>query len=398
MLIFFAITFTVLGLAYGYIGWRIIIPAELNSPWSWIAWAVLFLFLIIPYVATYLHFTGKENPFTDVLSWIGYIGLGFFSLVFVFVLAKDVIWLLGIAGEKIITFTGNLFSDNTRPSLPPDPERRRFLINSINLGILGVSGMLTGYGIFEARRSPYLKEVTVPIKNLHKDLDGYTIVQFTDIHVGPTVKRSYVKKIVDQINGIEKDLVVFTGDLVDGSVKNLRDDVEPLRQISSPNGYYFVTGNHEYYSGVEEWIKEAEKLGFKVLINEHQVLTKGNSKIILAGVTDTSGGQFLPEQKSDPHKALLGAPEADIKILLAHQPRSLYESSKAGYDLQISGHTHGGQYIPWNFMAKIGQPFIKGLHLFDKTWIYVSMGTGYWGPPLRIGARSEITLIKLKKV
>ena len=110
MLIFFAITFTVLGLAYGYVGWRIIIPAELNSPWSWIAWAVLFLFLIIPYVATYLHFTGKENPFTDVLSWIGYIGLGFFSLVFVFVLAKDVIWLLGIAGEKIITFAGNLFS------------------------------------------------------------------------------------------------------------------------------------------------------------------------------------------------------------------------------------------------------------------------------------------------
>jgi predicted MPP superfamily phosphohydrolase len=260
---------------------------------------------------------------------------------------------------------------------------------------LGLSAIATGYGMYEALKKPYLKKVIVPIKNLPKEFNGFTIAQFCDIHVGPTVKQKYLKTIVDEINKLNADLIAFTGDLVDGSVSYLKKDVEPCKELSAPYGKYFVTGNHEYYSGVLSWIEEVKDLGFNVLINEHKVLEKGNSRIILAGVTDTSGGQFLESHKTDPKAAIDRAPTACVKILLAHQPRSLYKAAEVGYDLQLSGHTHGGQYIPWNYFATIGQPFVKGLHKYKDTWIYVSQGTGYWGPPLRIGTRSEITFIKL---
>jgi hypothetical protein len=232
---------------------------------------------------------------------------------------------------------------------------------------------------------------------LPEEFNGFTIVQFTDIHVGPTLKREYLQKIVEMINSLNADLIAFTGDFVDGSVSYLKKDVEPSKELRAPYGKYFVTGNHEYYSGVEDWVEEAGNLGFDVLLNEHRIIEKNGSRILLAGVTDTSGGQFLESHKTDPKAALKGAPNDIVKILLAHQPKSLYEAADAGYDLQLSGHTHGGQYIPWNYFATLGQPFSKGLNKYENTWIYVSQGTGYWGPPLRIGASSEITHIKLVK-
>ena len=389
--IFLSVTFVIISSAYFYVGWRIIIPASFNPPWNWIAWLSLILCLLLLYVPFILTVLRYNDPIIDTHAWFGYISLGFFSLVIVLLLIKDTVLL----GTLIFNRISSLFSSTNQTNDIVDPERRRFLINSFNFGIVGLSAAATGYGIYQALRRPYIKKVTVPISRLPDEFNDFTIAQFTDIHVGPTVKEEYLRTIVDEINKLKADLIVFTGDLVDGSVSYLKKDVAPCKDLGAPYGKYFVTGNHEYYSGVKSWVNEAKNLGFDVLLNEHRIINKGGSKIVIAGVTDTSGGQFLKNHKSDPKAAITGADTEDVKILLAHQPRSLYEAAKAGYDLQISGHTHGGQYIPWNLLATVGQPFIKGLNKFKDTWIYVSSGTGYWGPPLRIGARSEITLIKL---
>jgi predicted MPP superfamily phosphohydrolase len=188
----------------------------------------------------------------------------------------------------------------------------------------------------------------------------------------------------------------LTGDLVDGSVDQLGYDVAPLAQVQSRSGNFFVTGNHEYYSGVIEWVEEVRRLGFTVLLNEHQVIARGKANLLLAGVTDYRGGNFLTSHRSDPQKALEGAPAADVKILLAHQPKNIFAAARAGYDLQISGHTHGGQFFPWNLLVGFAQPYVYGLHTHENTQIYVSRGTGYWGPPVRVGSPSEITLIALE--
>ena len=181
----------------------------------------------------------------------------------------------------------------------------------------------------------------------------------------------------------------------------MKNDVEPLRQLNAKFAKFFITGNHEYYSGALPWVEKAAELGFDVLINENRIIEKGNSKILLAGVTDTSGGQFIKEHMSNPKAALETQAKSDACIFLAHQPRSLYEAAQYGFDLMLSGHTHGGQFFPWNFMATIGQPYIKGLHQAKVTtgagWVYVSKGTGYWGPPIRVNARSEIGVFILRK-
>jgi predicted MPP superfamily phosphohydrolase len=169
-----------------------------------------------------------------------------------------------------------------------------------------------------------------------------------------------------------------------------------LSRLVSRHGSYFVTGNHEYYAGVRPWLAELERLGIKVLHNEHVVIERGGAKLVLAGVTDYNGGHFEESHRSDPQAALAGAPLATAaKVLLAHQPRSAAAAAQAGFDLQLSGHTHGGQFLPWNFFVRFQQPFTAGLHRLGRMWVYVSRGTGYWGPPKRFGAPSEITEIRL---
>jgi predicted MPP superfamily phosphohydrolase len=201
--------------------------------------------------------------------------------------------------------------------------------------------------------------------------------------------------VVNGVNDLSADVVALTGDLVDGSVKRLAHDVDPLKTIRSRYGNYFVTGNHEYYSGAPDWIRKVRSLGFDVLLNENRLIAHEKGRILLAGVTDYRGGHFFKTHQSDPVKAVSGAAPAHVKILLAHQPKNIYAAAEAGFDLQISGHTHGGQFYPWNLFVGLVQPFVTGLHRYEDTQIYVSGGTGYWGPPLRLGSPSEIALIRL---
>jgi predicted MPP superfamily phosphohydrolase len=256
--------------------------------------------------------------------------------------------------------------------------------------------LITFVGFINARRRAGIRAVEVPIAGLPEPLRGFSIVQITDIHVGTTIKNGYVSRIVDAVNELDADMIAVTGDLVDGSVGRLAPHTEPLGRLTSRYGTFFVTGNHEYYSGVHAWIAEMRRLGVLVLLNEHVVLEHFGESVVVAGVTDLSAHHFDPAHRSDPAAALAGAPEdAAVKVLLAHQPRSAFAAAEAGFHLQLSGHTHGGQFFPWNLVVKIFEPFTAGLHRLDHLWLYVSRGTGYWGPPNRFGAPSEITHLKL---
>ncbi|MBI5869074.1 MAG: metallophosphoesterase, partial [candidate division Zixibacteria bacterium] len=262
---------------------------------------------------------------------------------------------------------------------------------------LALTASLSSYGLWAARRRPAVKNVTVELAELPPEFEGFRIAQITDLHVGPTIKRDWMQSVVDETNALNADIIAVTGDLVDGTVDSLRNDVAPIGELKAPSGVFFVTGNHEYYSGVIPWIDEVRRLGLTVLLNEHHVIERNGARMMLAGVTDYHGGGFKPDHTSDPHGAMANSPACNPKLLLAHQPNSIFAAADAGYDLQISGHTHGGQFFPGNWLARMAQPYIRGLHKHDKTWIYVSCGTGYWGPPLRVGAPSEITLITLKR-
>jgi len=240
--IFLSVTFLIISSAYYYVGWRIIVPASLNSPWNWIGWLVLImslLFLYVPFILTYLRF---NDPIIDTLAWLGYISLGFFSLVIAILLLKDVF----IFGSFLINKLSSLFISQSDANEIYDPERRRFLINAFNFGTLAVSAAATSFGIYGALRKPYIKKVTVPLSYLPEEFEGFTIAQFSDIHVGPTVKREYLQTVVNEINKLKADLIAFTGDLVDGSVSYLKNDVEPCKDLKAPYGKFFVTGNHEY--------------------------------------------------------------------------------------------------------------------------------------------------------
>ena len=395
MALFFLIFFTISGLLATYITWRLCSKATFRRRWK-IAMALgIVVTIFMPVLTIILRRSGIDNLVVHLLTWVGYLGVGFLSFVLSYVVIRDLVW-MSFAGFKMIQAKfAKPFPNPAGSGQIDNPSRRGFLVNSINYGIVATAALSTAYGIAEAKQTPQVKRVPIEIDHLPPELEGFRIVQITDLHVNPTFRRASVTEIVTVVNSLAADLVVLTGDLVDGSVDQHGYDVAPLRQISSRSGNFFVTGNHEYYSGVIEWIAEVKRLGFTVLLNEHVVVTRGQSRLLLAGVTDYRGGNYLPSHRSDPHKALSGASPADVKILLAHQPKNIFDAAKAGYDLQISGHTHGGQFFPWNLLIGFAQPYVSGLHTHQNTQIYVSRGTGYWGPPVRMGSPSEITLIKL---
>ena len=189
----------------------------------------------------------------------------------------------------------------------------------------------------------------------------------------------------------------MTGDLVDGVVTGIGEHVAPLGEMKAPMGVFFVTGNHEYYSGVDEWLEFVRSLGWRTLTNEHVTLTKDGATLVVAGTPDRSSSRLKPEHVEDLDAALAGAPEAAVRILLAHQPRTAYKAVERGFDLMLSGHTHGGQYFPYTLLIHLAQPFSAGAHLVEGMWLYVNRGTTYWGPPIRLGSPQEITLIELAR-
>jgi predicted MPP superfamily phosphohydrolase len=367
----------VAALLHLYVGWRVA-PA-LPGGWAIGLWVLLFASAVFaPLGMTARRFAPPRVA--DTLAWIGLLFMGLFSSLFVLAFLRDLVLLLAQAAQWL------------RPGLAPLVSR---FSHASALAVPLLGGFVTALGFVNARRTARVVVVDVPIAGLAPALQGFTIAQISDIHVGPTIKRRYLQGIVDAVNALDADMVAITGDLVDGSVPELARHVAPLSGLVSRHGSYFVTGNHEYYAGAHAWIDELRRLGVRVLLNEHVVLHVGGAPLVVAGVTDYAAHHFDRAHRSDPQAALLGAPPAATKLLLAHQPRSSAAAAEAGFDLQLSGHTHGGQFLPWTFFVRLQQPFTAGLHRLGSLWVYVSRGTGYWGPPKRFGAPSEITHLRL---
>jgi predicted MPP superfamily phosphohydrolase len=349
----------------------------------WPAWAATVAsVLAISAIAIPLGWSYRRRMrrFAGLLTWSSYLAMGFFSSLFVLTVLRD----LALLVMAVIVALN--------PGALPFGDVERW--SALAVSVLAAAMTLLGFR--NARRTARVKTVDVPIAGLPSALHGFTIAQISDIHVGPTIRGRYVSSIVARVNALEADLVAVTGDLVDGSVAELRAHVAPLAELSSRHGTFFVTGNHEYYSGVHAWIRELSGLGIRVLVNEHVVLRHEESALVVAGVTDTSAHHFEPAHRSSPERALAGAPEdATVRVLLAHQPQSAEAAADAGFHLQLSGHTHGGQFWPWNYFVRMQQPFVAGLARVRDLWIYTSRGTGYWGPPIRLGAPSEITRVRL---
>ncbi len=316
--------------------------------------------------------------------------LGFFSVLFAITLLRDLTMLLAQA-------LGALRRRFSPEAAPVDHARRAFLTASSGVIGVGASALLTGAGTVQARLGPEVKEVEVRIPGLPAEFDGFHIVQISDVHVGMTIDADFISPVVDQVLALAPDMIAATGDFVDGSVQALARDAAPLGRLRAPDGTFFVTGNHEYYSGADEWCAEFTRLGMRVLQNEHVVLTRGGAQLVVAGITDYSTRGERGPHASDPHAAVAGAPRDARKILLAHQPRSAFAAAAAGFDLQLSGHTHGGQFFPWNLFVGLAHPVSKGLGEVYGMQVYVNQGTCYWGPPVRTLVPPEITSLRLRR-
>ncbi|HEX7634880.1 MAG TPA: metallophosphoesterase, partial [Noviherbaspirillum sp.] len=369
-------TLTVLGLLtllHTYIGLRLlpVMPVSFTVQIVAVLWLAASVVLIL---AGLLSYAIRRQPLADRVAWAGLLALGMFSSLLVLTLLRDIVLLVA----AICGWHDSVLLAASAAAVPL------------------LAAVVTAIGFINARRVARVVDVEVPIADLPHALHGFTIAQISDIHVGPTIKRGYLDAIVERVNALHADVVAVTGDLVDGSVQHLAPHTAPLARLKARHGAYFVTGNHEYYSNAHAWIAEVRRLGLYVLMNEHVVLAHEGAALLLAGVTDYSAHHFDPAHKSDPHRAVAGAPDdVAVKVLLAHQPRTAAAAVDAGFDLQLSGHTHGGQFLPWNFFVPMQQPYTAGLNRLGRLWVYTSRGTGYWGPPKRFGAPSEITRIRL---
>ncbi len=373
-----------------------IAPLKLKRKWRVCLWGALIFCLAALPLAMVARYRFPGHCLAPFLAWFAYIAFGFITLIFPGILIRDA----GLVVLKIIkkSFRRQPKARHKEGAGKPDaadPSRRLFLVNTTNAALAGSAAALTGYGIFRAVNAPDVVHVDIPMANLPASFQGFKILQISDLHISMTLKKNHVQAVVDRACQEQADMIVVTGDMADGHEKDLGPNALPLSDLKAKFGKYFVTGNHDYYSGVAPWLLRMNRLGFTPLINEHRIIEKNNARIVLAGITDYRAGRMVPGHASDPVKALYGAPQSIPKIMLAHQPKSIFGVSPLGVDLMICGHTHGGQYIPWNFMVPLDQPYVHGLHRHGNTLVYVSRGTGYWGPPIRVGAPPEITILRL---
>jgi len=341
----------------------------------------VFMFLAIP--ATFYVSRARVIGPRRLLAMPGYVWLGVVFIFFMLLAGTDVVRLVGALVQRLVA------------EVPPsDPTRRVAVARFFAAAVTFVGGGASLAALRSGLGAVIVKEVRVRLDRLPKELHGMTIVQLSDVHVGATIGRAFVERIVAQVNALAPDLVAITGDLVDGSVAELGEHIAPITGLRSRFGTYFVTGNHEFYSGAESWCRHLSSLGVRVLRNERVSIGEGVTSFDLAGVEDHDGKRF--GKPSDVAKAVEGRDPSRELVLLAHQPRSAFDADANGVGLQLSGHTHGGQIWPWSYFVYLQQPVVAGLARVGRTLVYVSCGTGYWGPPMRLHAPAEITRIVLE--
>jgi predicted MPP superfamily phosphohydrolase len=390
--IFLGVSLAILAGMHAYLWLRLVRDPSLPEPWRRIATVALVL-LVVAMPLGLVALRLAPQPFARLVPVATFTWLGLAFLLFSVLVAVDLV--------RIAVRGADLLADWLRrtPDPPADPARRVFVARALAGGAALATGGAAVFAFRSATGPAEVTEVPVRLERLPRALSGLTIAQITDLHVGPTIGERAVRRVVEQTNALRPDVVAITGDLVDGSVADLGAAVAELAKLRARHGVYFVTGNHEYYSGVGEWTRELERLGVRVLRNERVAVGDAGASIDLAGVDDWSarrggGGEDLA-------RALAGRDPDRALVLLAHQPRAaaIAEAVRAGVELQLSGHTHGGQIVPFNLLVATAYPYVKGLHTHREDGragqVYVSRGTGYWGPPLRLGSPPEIARVVL---
>lgn len=381
---FISVSLGVLFALHYYLWRRLVRDTRLSPPWR----TITSLGLVVAGLSVPIAlFVLRRSPGSGLrpLLWASLIWMGSLFLLFLTLLATDGIRVALWAVRRV------------RHGAAPDRERRRFLARLVAGGAVAATAGLGAMAVRSAVGPIAVRKVEVPLRRLGRGHDGVTIAQLTDLHIGPTIGRRHLDAIVQSTNALSPDIIAITGDLVDGSVEQLRDAVAPLGQLRARFGVYFVTGNHEYYSGARQWVEELTRIGVRVLRNERVEIAYNGATFDLAGVDDHSAERYPDDgHGEDLPRALRDRDPDRLVVLLAHQPRTVLASARLGVDLQLSGHTHGGQIWPLGALVRLQQRFIAGLHRHRDTHIYVSRGTGYWGPPMRLGAPAEIAQIVLR--
>lgn len=360
----------ILALGYAYAAWRLTdsIPGHL---------ALALPFVLVWLVPVVYWVYGRENHrrADDLLHAASYLSMGWLTYLLLLCLLRDVLQLAsGLAGLR------------WRDALAQHGD---------NAVILGAFAALA-VGVVAARRGPHVRHVDIPIDRLPAAFAGFTIAQISDLHVGPTIGTRYVQRVVQIANDLAADLVVLTGDIVDGAVERLAEGVAPLAQLSARDGVFLAMGNHDYYSGAGAWVPHFRRLGMQVLLNDSRVIRRGEAQLVLGGVVDPAARMDRPPQSPDPARAAAKHLGEAVRILLAHNPKLAPVAEPHGFDLQLSGHTHAGQFFPWTLAVRaVHAPHVEGLSRRGRMWVYVNAGTGTWGPPVRLGTRPELTLLRL---
>ena len=370
---FFSVMSTLMGSAHYYLWLRFFVAPQLGDVWR-SGGAILCWALAVGTPCGMLAARILKREHAKLVADVAYIWMG-----------CAVLLLTGLAASEIVRLLARLLATPL-----PEPLTSRIVASSVASAALA----LALHGIASALGEVAVKRVRVTLPRLPSDMSGYRMVQLSDLHIGSTLGGEWLSQVVERVNALEPHAVVITGDLVDGSVERLRDQVAPLAELRAEHGVFFVTGNHEYYSGADAWLKELTRLGVRPLRNERVSMGNGRASFDLAGVDDWAA--FGKGHGPDLSGALAGRDPARELVLLAHQPKQIHEAAEHGVGLQLSGHTHGGQIVPWNFFVRLQQGrFVAGLTQIGETQIYVSRGTGFWGPPMRVGAPAEITLLEL---
>lgn len=316
------------------------------------------------------------------------------TVMVVFLMALEIVRL----GADLFWYLSSHLLPNALAAASPilDPDHRDLFFAHAPWFLFISAIFLTSAGAVVALKGPRVVRVIVPEPDLPEALRGFRIVQISDLHVSENVRREYVQRVVQSVVELKPDMIAITGDLVDGDIESIAAEAEPLRHLKAKYGVFYVTGNHEYYWGFEPWLKRFHEFGFKILLNAHHIITVGQNKLCVAGIPDITARRFGVGEVPDAKKAVATAGQRDYTIFLTHQPNTYSEAEKIDCNLQLSGHTHSGQFFPANFLIPWFHTYYRGLNRHaNKFWIYVSPGTGFWGPPNRLGVRAEITCLEL---
>ena len=372
MAIFFLFVLGVLGSVWGWVWARLVWSPHFSAPLFYFLSGVL----VVSFVLQFLRFTQRELfkriPPLDLAANFFF---GLMILLFFGVLIKDA----SLALTSAAGIPASIMQEKVAAAL---------------VLLLSLSGYY--WGVRTALAGPRIREIKVPISKWPAGQKPLRIVQISDLHVGSYIKESYVAEVAHRVRALQPDLIAITGDLGDGNVFELQKDLEPLRDLPATYGRFYVSGNHEYYWHVGSWVAKMKDLGYTVLENSGEWIEE--AKLWVGGVPDITAHRMVPGQVSDPKKALpsKGTGQGAPKMLLAHQPKSVFGAEEAGFDLMLCGHTHAGQFFPANLIVRFFNPYHHGLYRHkSKLWVYVSAGTGYWGSPLRLFVPAELTVLNL---